>query len=216
MVQVPRLLPLAPITAMFALGAWAYRRLPDTMATHWNIHGLADGYSDKLFGVWALPFFALVLYALFVYLPKLDPKHKNIAKFAPAWRLFQCNFFVFFLWLYALTIAWNLDTSVDFVRLIGVGMGYMAIAVGLLLARAEQNWFIGIRTPWTLEDKSVWRKTHTLSAKLFYGAGVLSLLGLVWPSAMFWLVIGGFMAAALGSVGYSFMAYARLHRHGDR
>jgi uncharacterized membrane protein len=82
------------------------------------------------------------------------------------------------------------------------------IGLGFFIERTKQNWFIGIRTPWTLSSPVVWEKTHKAGGWLFKAAGVLSLVGLLLPLELaFSLMIVPILIAALGSVVYSYIAY---------
>lgn len=205
--RIVTLAPLVPILIAFIIGSIAFPYLPETLATHWNLHGQADGYGGKFAGVWLLPLLMLAVYGLLSFIPSLDPKGKNVEKFSSSWRLFQLNLQVFFLWVYTMTLFWNLGIAFDMTRSMAIGFAYLFIALGLLVSHTEQNWFIGIRTPWTLENKDVWRRTHRLGARFFFGLGGLALISFFWPIATYWIVIGGIILATVALFAYSYIIF---------
>ena len=84
------------------------------------------------------------------------------------------------------------------------------VAVGFLLERAERNWFVGIRTPWTLSSDAVWRHTHDRAATLFKLSGVVALGGLLFPSYFVYFVAGPAAAIAAVAMVYSYVDYRRI------
>jgi len=86
-------------------------------------------------------------------------------------------------------------------------IGLLFIFVGLMLNKAKRNYFIGIRTPWTLANDVVWQKTHRLGSKLFILAGILTLLGLLFPDQAFWILMIAVLGATLIVLVYSFLAF---------
>ena len=109
-------------------------------------------------------------------IPKIDPLKENIAKFRPYFDLFILLLFGFLFYLYLLTIAWNLGYRFNIIQLMAPAFGLLIYYAGVLIENSKQNWFIGIRTPWTLSSEKVWNKTNRQAGKLFKAAGVLSLL----------------------------------------
>lgn len=88
-------------------------------------------------------------------------------------------------------------------------MAALSYAIGLLLERAEPQWFVGVRTPWTLEEDEVWRATHDRSAVAFKLAGVAALGGLFLPSLAVAFAVVPLLAATAFSLAHSFWAYRR-------
>jgi uncharacterized membrane protein len=79
-----------------------------------------------------------------------------------------------------------------------------------MLGKAKRNWFMGIRTPWTMSSDEVWDSTHRVSGRLFIDAGVTSLLGVVFPSISVYLLLASSIGAGVGSVAISYYYYAKL------
>ncbi len=197
------------VVVSFVMGVVLYPYLPGQVASHWNIRGEVDGYMSKFWGAFLMPIISTVMAFLFVMLPKLDPLGKNIEKFRKYYENFILVIIGFLFYLYILTIVWNLGVKFDMVRLMTVALAGLVYYAGVLIEKAERNWFIGIRTPWTLSSDVVWKDTHKLGGKLFKISGGLALLGVIVPSFAFWLVIAPIVISALYLVVYSYMDFTR-------
>lgn len=171
------------ITAVAAaVSVWAYPRLPETVPTHWNLHGQPDGYSSRLVGVVVMPAALLAMAGLFQVLPRIDPRGANYAKFPDTYWFLVNGVLAFMLALHAVLLAIAMGWDVNVNRVILVGGGALFVLVGNYLGRIESNWFLGIRTPWTLSSDTVWRKTHRTAAWLFVAGGLVAVaIGVVRP-----------------------------------
>jgi uncharacterized membrane protein len=173
---------LVLVAVALALSLWAYPRLPETVPTHWNLRGEADGYSSRLVAVLGVPAGLLALALLFQILPRIDPRGANYAKFRDTYWLLVNGVLGLLLALHVLVLAIGMGAGVNVNRAIAVGGGLLLMLVGNYLGRVEPNWFLGVRTPWTLSSETVWRKTHRTAAWLFVAGGVvLVVMGLARP-----------------------------------
>jgi uncharacterized membrane protein len=202
------------VLVSFVVGAYAYTLLPDTVASHWGISGEANGYMPKLFGAFLLPAILALLLVLLLVIPKIDPLRANIETFKAYYFRFVVVIMAFMFLVFVQTVLWNLGTQINFNLTMPVLLGGLFFYVGILLEKSKRNWFIGIRTPWTLSSDEVWDKTHQLGAKIFKVAGILMLFALVMPAYAFYVIIGLILVAALGTVVYSYVAYAELMKKG--
>lgn len=155
------------------IGVFAYPYLPDQMPMHWNINGEVDGYWDKQYAAFFPPLLMIVLMVLFIFMPRIDPKKENYKKFSSSYTIFITIMNVFFLLLQSVTISYGLGVNIDISLVVNLGIGLLFIVLGNYLPRIKHNYFIGVRTPWTLANEKTWRKTHQLSGKLFVVAGIL-------------------------------------------
>jgi uncharacterized membrane protein len=172
------------------VGTYLYPTLPEKIAIHWDVNGEADGYASKLIGLFLLPVISLFLLPLMLILPKLDPT-KGIKKFKEGYDWFLFGFIVFMSIIYSLSLLWNLGYKFDMMRLMAPAIGVLFYGIGVLMEKMRLNWFVGIRTPWTLSSEDVWDKTHQVGAKAFKTCGVLAFLGILangWLSLLFTLV----------------------------
>ena len=208
-----KVLPFVLLGLMFAVSLYAYTMLPAQVASHWNAAGVADGYSSRTFGAFFLPILAGVLYFFLKYVPRLDPRYKNIEEFQGRYTEFLIVFLVFFGYLHILTLLWNLGYKFDFVTYFLPAFGGLFYEVGRLVEVAKPNWTIGVRTPWTLSSESVWRGTHALAGKLFKVLGVITLACMVIPTYAFFVFIPITLAVTITVFVYSYILYHREQKN---
>lgn len=156
----------------FAISFYFYPMLPDRIPTHWNFKGEIDGYSGKTAGTFLMPILNLVIYVLFIFLPALDPKKENYKLFESTYRYFRYLFHIFFFGMQVLIITAALGYAVDTGRFVMLGISLLFMLMGNVMGRLKHNYFIGIKTPWTLANEEVWKRTHRLSAYLWTGFGL--------------------------------------------
>ncbi len=143
-----------------AVSIWAYPQLPPTVATHWNLRGTPDGFSSRAMAVSIIPIVILLMMGLFRVLPRLDPRRENYSRFIGTYWLICNAIIAFMLIAHGMIIASGLGYSLNIDRLMPIGLGLLFVILGNFFTRVEPNWFVGIRTPWTLSSDTVWRKTH--------------------------------------------------------
>ena len=190
-------------------GALLWNQLPEQMASHWNTNDQVDGYMPKFWGVFLMPLVTLGMLALFIVLPNMDPLKANINQFRGAFNLFIVFIVAFMLYIHGLTLAWSIGYQ-DFKMSAAMlpFLGILFIFIGYLLRQAKRNFFIGIRTPWTLSSDMVWDKTHQLGSILFMVSGALAFVGSFLGGMMaFWLLFVPLMGSTLFLVIYSYVLY---------
>ena len=191
-------------------GMLVYDQMPDQMASHWGPDDQVNGYMGRFWGVFMMPLMLLGLLALFLVIPNLDPLKENIAEFRKIFNLFILVFVFFFTYVWALTIFWNLGyTSFNMSIAILPAMGLLFFFIGYMLRDAKRNWFIGIRTPWTLSSDTVWDEIHRLGAILFMASGVLAMLGGFFGEYAVWFILIPTLGTSLFLVVYSYVLYQR-------
>ncbi|HLO15945.1 MAG TPA: SdpI family protein [Anaerolineales bacterium] len=195
-------------------GLLLWNHLPDQMASHWNANDQVNGYISKFWGVFLLPLITLGMFLLFLVIPSIDPLKANIAQFRRAFNLFIVLIVAFMVYLYALTLAWNLGyTSFQMSKAMLPAIGLLFIFIGFMLRQAKRNFFIGIRTPWTLSSDTVWNETHRLGAVLFMISGVLAFIGAFFGGmTAFWLMFVPIIGSTLFLLIYSYVLYQRETR----
>lgn len=156
-----------------AVSIWAYPQLPPTVATHWSLSGTPDSFSSRVIAVVIIPAVILVMTGLFQVLPKLDPRRENYSKFFGTYWLICNTVIAFMLIAHAMIVASGIGFPIRIDRLMPVGVGLLFIVLGNYLTRVEPNWFVGIRTPWTLSSDAVWRKTHRTGGYLMVLGGLV-------------------------------------------
>jgi uncharacterized membrane protein len=156
-----------------AFSIWAWPRLPEVITTHWNMKGEADGYSSRLLGAGLLPLFLAVLPLIFRVLPRIDPRGENYVKFSAAYWLIANSIVLFLAGIHVVVLLNAMGTPVDVNLMVGAGVGLLLMVIGNYLGKVQPNWFLGIRTPWTLASEPVWRKTNRTAGWLFVLAGLV-------------------------------------------
>jgi uncharacterized membrane protein len=203
---------LAIVLLFFVVSIYFYPLLPEKMASHWGASGEVNGYTNKFMGAFFLPVLAAALFLLFIMIPKIDPKKKNIEKFRGAYDSFIAVILLFFLVIHVQTLLWNIGLEISIITTMSIGLGILFFFAGVLIEKAKMNWFIGIRTPWTLSSERVWNKTHKIGGKLFKIAGVIALSGVVFPEFAIYLIIIPVIFAAACSMIYSYFEYQKEKR----
>lgn len=199
---------VAAITAIaLIMSAWAYPNLPERTPSHWNAKGEVDGYSSRAMATLLLPLTMIGLSAMLIFLPVLDPLKANVDQFRPVYHLFIICFCLFFTYLHALSLGAGLGWQFNMTTMLIPAFGLLFVLIGFMVERAKQNWFIGIRTPWTLSSVTVWDKTHRTSGWMFKIAGLIAILGVFFPKFGFWLMIVPIMMVAFGSMAISYYYY---------
>ena len=187
--------------------------LPDRMITHWNINGQADGWGDKSTLVVFIPFLIIGLYILFRFLPKMDPKKENYIKFDSAYHAFRLLIVAFLAIIYFISVYINLGYNLAMTEIMTWLVGVLFIAIGFLIKNVKQNWFMGIRNPWTLSNEEVWRKTHLMAQKVFIVGGVFFLfMPYISPGYVPIIFIFVIVMILLLSVSYSYWLYRKIEK----
>ena len=203
-------IPIITIVTSTIIGLYFYPLLPAQVASHWGVNGEVNGYMSKFWGVFLMPIISIIIYAVFIIIPKIDPKKANIEKFRKTFDRFIAVLFAFLLYVYTLTIMWNLGFVFNMTTWLLPSLSIVFFAVGDLVGKAEPNWTAGIRTPWTLSNEEVWRKTHSLGGKLFKWIAIFPILGAFLSSTpAFWLVIAPIPAVSIFLVFYSYFVFKK-------
>jgi len=206
------LICLGIILLSFIVGILMYPQMPDQMASHWGIAGDVNGYMPKFWGLFLMPLISAALLVLFVVLPGIDPMRRNIDKFRGSFDMFVIFIMAFMFYMYVITLLWNTGMRFNFIQPLAPAFGVLFYMCGVLIENAKRNWFIGIRTPWTMSDERVWEKTHKLGSKLFKATGVISFLGLFFPAYAIFFILAPVIIIAVFSFVYSYLEYSKTDK----
>ncbi len=197
------------IILSFAISAYYYPQMPEKVASHWNAEGQVNGYMSKFWGLFLMPIISVGLLLLFILIPRIDPLKSNIEEFRKHYDGFVVLIMVFLFYLHLLTIFWNSGYTFNMVIFLSPAFAILFYYSGILIENAKRNWFIGIRTPWTLSSEKVWDKTHKLGGKLFKIAGILSLFAIFFESYAVLVIVVPVIMVFIYTVMYSYFEYQK-------
>ena len=199
---------LALIAMMFAAALIMWPTAPSNIPVHWNASGEVDRYGGKFEGLLLLPLMALGIYLLMRFLPNIDPGRVNYARFGGAYTAIRTGVLLLMAGIYGIVIAWVLKAPVDMSRAAPLAVGALFVLFGSVLGQVQPNWFVGIRTPWTLSSTESWARTHRLGGWLFIALGVLfALTGLFKLGSFGFVAIGALIAVVAVLVVYSYFVW---------
>lgn len=161
------------VISMFAAGFFLYDKLPAQIPSHWNAAGEVDDYIRKEIAVILFPLITLGTAMLFPVLEKIDPRKDNYKLFEKPWIALQAVIVSFFAYIYFVTLYLTFNPEMGADSFVIGGIGLMLTLIGFLMRKFKQNYFVGIRTPWTLHSEKVWNKTHQLAGWTFVTGGLM-------------------------------------------
>ncbi len=196
----------------FILATFSYRYMPEKMVTNWSLQGEPSGYISRFWGVAIMPLVGLILFLIFLVIPKIDPLKTNLEKFRTYFDKLIASIFLFLLYLYILTLIWNTGREFNMVRVIVPAFFLLWYGLAVLLEKSKRNWFVGIRTPWTLSSDQVWEKTHSLGSRLLKVSSLMALMGVFFPKAAIFLVIVPMALSFIFLSAYSYFVFRQLNK----
>ncbi|MGI8496099.1 MAG: SdpI family protein [Gemmatimonadaceae bacterium] len=206
-------IPAVAVLVALLASALAYPHLPDPMPSHWDAHGRVNGTMGRFWGAFLLPLVMLPLWALLRWLPTIDPRRANYARFQGTYDVVVSCAIGMLALIHMTVLAVALGYPIPIDRITPIAVGALLIVIGNLLPRARPNWFFGIRTPWTLSNDRVWERTHRVGGYLMMATGVLLVItgafGVVWLPLV--VTVCG-LGMVVGLLGYSYVAWKQETR----
>jgi uncharacterized membrane protein len=199
------------VIASFAMAAAFYGRLPNPLPIHWNAEGVANRFTPKPWGPFVFPLLMAGLWLVLAILPRISPKGFGIEPFARSYGVLKTVLLGFLLLLATDVFATAMGGAVLHQQWVFFGLGMLCVIIGNYLGKVSRNFFVGIRTPWTLADEEVWLGTHRLAGKtVMLGGALTGALGLLLrgPASTFAVVpvVAGWLVPSV----YSYFLYRRL------
>jgi len=199
------------IVGMLIASAVAWASIPSDaeIPIHWNISGEVDGTASKAVGLLMTPALAIGMTALLAAVPFLDPRREHMRQSMRTYTI-VCSSVIVFIGLVHLAVVWAaLGNQLDIARLIGIGAAAMFGVIGLVIGNTRSNWFLGVRTPWTLSSERSWERTHRLAGRLFLASAAIMLVAGVigTPALVFTAVIGSVLLVTVIAVVYSYLVW---------
>ncbi|WEA45417.1 SdpI family protein [Priestia aryabhattai] len=197
---------------LLTLVAWliALPHLPATMPIHWGANGEADGFATKINAMILTVGIMVLIYFVIAFVPRIDPRKENYKYFSKTYNILLNAVLLLFFFVNMSTILQGLGYNVPMAYIAPIMAGLVFIIIGNYLQRVRSNYFMGIRTPWTLSNETVWKKTHRLSGKLFFIGGLLILISAFLPDGYKSIIMWGSIVLCVAiPYLYSYVAYKK-------
>jgi uncharacterized membrane protein len=202
------LLDIVIVVAVATATAMLYARLPGSIPVHWDINGQVNGYGPRAYLFFHVGLMAAIV-LLWAVLPALSPRHFTIDSFAGTWWHMGLIVVGMLAYFQGVLLWAAMSAHAPMAGLLVAGVAVFIGLLGNLMGKVRRNFWIGIRTPWTLASDRVWYATHRLAARTMVGSAVLALLAALigLPTAVsLGLPIAGTIFPAL----YSLWLYRRI------
>ncbi|MFS2168940.1 SdpI family protein [Priestia megaterium] len=197
---------------LLTLVAWliALPHLPATMPIHWGANGEADGFATKINAMILTVGIMVLIYFVIAFVPRIDPRKENYKYFSKTYNIVLNAVLLLFFFVNMSTILQGLGYNVPMSYIAPIMAGLVFIIIGNYLQRVRSNYFMGIRTPWTLSNETVWKKTHRLSGKIFFIGGLLILISAFLPDGYKLVIMWGSIVLCVAvPYLYSYLAYKK-------
>ncbi|MDD6811922.1 MAG: SdpI family protein [Lachnospiraceae bacterium] len=200
-IVITSILTLCPIL----VGVFLWNRLPDMVATHFDAQNVPNGWSSKVFAVFGIPLILFLMQILCIAVTKFDPKNKNMSR----------KMISIIIWIIPIIsivangtiLLYAIGKTIDVGLIVNLVCGILFLAIGNYLPKCRQNYTVGVKTPWTLENEENWNKTNRFAGWCFLFTGVCFLVNSLFTlTAVLFLVIP---VCGLLPVGYSFWLYRK-------
>jgi len=214
MMNIKKEIPLIIIVSLpFMYLAYIWKELPEKVPMHWNINGEIDRFGDKLELILIPILLPLLIYMVFLIVPKIDPKNK-IKKMGNKYQHIKIllTTFMSILALFIIYSAKNQSfTNPNYIALL---IGILYIILGNYFKTIKANYFIGIRTPWTLENETVWKETHKLGGKMWFVGGIIVVISSLTLEKqlnfVLFMIITGIIA--ITPIAYSYFKFKEIKK----
>lgn len=195
------------LAGILVLTVYGFTQLSGDIVVNFDSQGQPNGYVNVVPGLLIAPLLAVGMLAMFKLLPSIDPLGKNYEKFSEIYSVLMLVLIGISGYIQLMIILWNTGYTYNpsqFVIPVVVAAYYTA---GKVMEKAERNWFVGIRTPWTLSSDVVWKKTHEKTAPLFKLSAIIALFAFFLPGYEILIYVVPAVAASIFATIYSYMAY---------
>jgi uncharacterized membrane protein len=200
----------------FVATGMIYPYLPDRIPSHWNIQEEIDGYYHKM-GVWFTALLPFLIYILMVCLPKIDPKKDAYLQHQKAYDIIKTAIIVLLILMHWATILVSLGYAIRVVLMVRFAIGILLMIIGKYMAQIQPNYFFGIRTPWTLANDEVWKRTHQVGKYAFIVAGMFTLFTLPLKGLpAFFIMLGSIFIAVIYVFLYSYVVYKKIEKESNQ
>jgi uncharacterized membrane protein len=196
-----------------------YDQLPERVPVHWNIHNEPDGWTERA-NAWhyliLMPAVMVGMILLTLAIPWLSPKNFEVDSFRNTYGYIMALAVGLMGFMQVPIVMGTFGNQMPFGKMIIGGVFFFFALMGNVLGKVRRNFWMGVRTPWTLASDAVWNQTHRVTAWIFVVFGTLSpivLLLVPGDTVVLW-VVGAFLPVVFFPIIYSLVLYKRLERQG--
>lgn len=207
-------IPLIAIVSLpFIYLVYIWNELPEKVPMHWNIKGEIDRFGEKSELLLIPILLPLLIYIIFLIVPKIDPKNK-ISKMGNKYQHIKILLTTFMSILALIIIYSAKNQSFENPNYIVLLIGILYIILGNYFKTIKANYFIGIRTPWTLENETVWKETHKLGGKMWFVGGIIVVIASLildkQPNFTLFMIITGIITII--PITYSYLEFKKIEK----
>ncbi|HLI70204.1 MAG TPA: SdpI family protein [Ktedonobacteraceae bacterium] len=207
------LLIWAIIAIQVVVAIYGFAVLPDRVPIHWGFNGQADGYGPKWIGTFLYPLMSAGIYVLIRVLLEASPRlggREQTAANLQIGKIILTAIMLFLLVIQLSNIAQALGVSFDTLMVVTLALSVLFIFLGNYMGKMRRNFWMGIRTPWTLASSLVWERTHRLGGWLFVAVGLIGIPCSFIPALRFWGILAPLIVVSLFLYVYSYFCYRRV------
>jgi uncharacterized membrane protein len=198
----------------FVYLAFTWDQFPERVPIHFNVNGEPDNYASKTVGLLLLPAINFLTYLTLKYLPKIDPRKENYKLFAGRYKAIRLLTHLFMVFVFFLVTTATLHSSFLQPKLLLIGLALMFMLLGNYLSAVRPNFFVGIRTPWTLSSEEVWKKTHRFTGILWVAASIIFLIIIIFSERVSPAILLSYISfITIIPIVYSYLLYQKLPKH---
>jgi uncharacterized membrane protein len=207
---------LALVVVSIVIGTVLYDGLPDPVPTHLDLQGRPNGFTAKPLGVFVAPAVLALLGFVFSVLPRISPRGFRLEPFLVTYQIVAIAVLALEFADGMMALSFAMGYELDVHRWVDMGTGLIMVVLGNFLGKVTRNFFVGIRTPWTLASSEVWLRTHRVGGVLFVlGGAIILISGIVRAGGGPFVVLTVGMVIALSVTVYSYVLYHRIEGGGS-
>ncbi|MDU6547359.1 SdpI family protein [Anaerococcus vaginalis] len=151
-----------------------YKKMPETLPTHWGFNNKIDGYSSKFTTLITTPLLLIFFNIFSCFMLDNDPKNKDKNNFVIT--IGKATIPLVMLITFVISVFYGLGKKINVMVIISIFVGFLFILIGNYLPKTKRNYTVGIKLPWTLNSDENWNKTHRLAGYFFILGGIFFLL----------------------------------------
>ena len=200
------------MAANIVFSAAIYPRLPDPAPVHWNIHGQVDNYGPRWVAAGVFPACMVAVMALLLVLPRLGPFRENLESISTTYGRIMVTIALMMVAMNTIFLLASIGYALPIGSSIALVVGLFFALLGNWMGKVPRNFYVGIRTPWTLANDTVWERTHRLGGRVMVAAGLLVAATSLFASDIvcFIVLMASMAVTVIWALIYSYRLYRRL------